>query len=1439
MKRYVPQLLLLLLSCAADEDSEALAKRAARSLLVLTTTTRKRAQNLPQKAKLGLLYVGVNFPRHMWKYLIHTIDSTGVKKAAAVDCTCRLVIALPCLIQLEPGFSLNTRIFKQYNAAPEGRRDGNAEATVESGTSPEASTSKTSSVVQPADEEAHGQTEDDDDEDDEDSSADVNTMEDIQLLEQSWSAAFSSSYIWPEQSPTPGGLGNFYADILRFLPFPFCRPPEPAFKEAVPTVPELKGPRHRQQQWPVAAEQHRHYSIENARSQENGEGNLFLAEGPTDPMGYPLQIAQLAYLLRHFDVELVQQALAEQSELATSPARCCRSLRTLRLLAALLLASPTVTEKPWSTVHNTELIRRILLHLYKICHHADALALQQSACVDDGTRNRATTGSSSLVEYAFLLASAQVEIIRREAAEAAQTSFAASGERAPAEEDRSRVISTVEKRAEVGLHPTPVLTAPQQSCTATQRSASVTAEKEVVSSYTLQETDRWDEDTPGSILASGALKSYLKMVQEAQKCAASIAAVAAPHEWLVPLAEHVLGRASAFVHAHKQRLSADKRLRTTNNGAEQNGSEGSHACSEDVTLRQLPRRRMSDKDSRKMCQYGGNTDSAPKSNEKETFSHSVIGARQSIADDLEPQRAARKDDLCGRPQYAFLLLGSMLWTIRKKRRLWGSRVTEQRVEKQGQGSAASGESLATMDGPSICPFCDKDYKPTIADVDFRHSRCGPSEDSQWTADDARFCFGIVEQVVYPDCLNWNEREECATYTLDNSARRSEDRGQPPSSVLDTPRLWTNSTESPCLPDITSSTLIATARQLPHEENSLVLYATSIIPVLVDMCRRLCDAEWDRVLFVLIRLRVEEKTSPLLVENAVALLCVDSIFTSVANYLAASPCATLPGLAAGDDIEVEANDSTPLGGCTSSLLPAESANATLSKTKLVPTKLASATPSKTNFALVCAPGLPRDRNVCSAISCLVHLIHSLLPCMLSCLDDDGQPDTRKMAAEVFSRFFVELESRLRSQRVEQSLTSAESSSATGPFAGTAVTTCTDKTGTFRKCRPTGITSTPPSTAAAKRDFLAGHALQSPVSSTTGGPLPPKPAQDYSYPRGQVPTNLQYEALSLCSTIYPSLLQRLDDARDTVRLAAAAALCSMLRFLGCQKEDHDYQQSQSCRNGAQEQSTMKDPLDASNKDAVDKSSLHRTEDDVEDATRELHQTRTTSEGEKEQLRRGTGQEYETPRGERSAANSVCPGVGVDLMANGQKGQPSSTSKPTPWRWPCLEYVVRGVVTFLDDQDEHLVVAIHDVLRLAGVLNPSFVLQGRVRTRTVKRAARQIVEKYYAKLTLDFQINKKISEEVAVIPSKRMRNRVAGFVTHLMKRIQKGPVRGISLKLQEEERERRMDFVPERSEVDVPTISIDQDAADMLRALDINLPNISVPSAGRGPTGPPGRR
>merc|ERR1712017_31869 len=116
-----------------------------------------------------------------------------------------------------------------------------------------------------------------------------------------------------------------------------------------------------------------------------------------------------------------------------------------------------------------------------------------------------------------------------------------------------------------------------------------------------------------------------------------------------------------------------------------------------------------------------------------------------------------------------------------------------------------------------------------------------------------------------------------------------------------------------------------------------------------------------------------------------------------------------------------------------------------------------------------------------------------------------------------------------------------------------------------------------------------------------------------------------------------------------------------------------------------------------------------------------------------------------------------------------------------------------------------------------NTTFLRQmGRVRTKTVKRASRAIIEKYYGKMTKDFHFNKRIIDDIAVIQSKRMRNKIAGYTTHLMKRIEKGPVRGISLKLQEEERERKMDFIPEKSEIQISNIEVrnDQVLKDLIK-------------------------
>ncbi|MHA1115080.1 MAG: 30S ribosomal protein S17e [Candidatus Heimdallarchaeum aukensis] len=61
------------------------------------------------------------------------------------------------------------------------------------------------------------------------------------------------------------------------------------------------------------------------------------------------------------------------------------------------------------------------------------------------------------------------------------------------------------------------------------------------------------------------------------------------------------------------------------------------------------------------------------------------------------------------------------------------------------------------------------------------------------------------------------------------------------------------------------------------------------------------------------------------------------------------------------------------------------------------------------------------------------------------------------------------------------------------------------------------------------------------------------------------------------------------------------------------------------------------------------------------------------------------------------------------------------------------------------------------------------GNVRTSQIKKLAKQIVRDFHDQLNLDFQNNKHVVEQVCSPMTKHMRNRIAGYVTRIMRKFQ----------------------------------------------------------------------
>ncbi|PLW79841.1 30S ribosomal protein S17e [Candidatus Woesearchaeota archaeon] len=58
------------------------------------------------------------------------------------------------------------------------------------------------------------------------------------------------------------------------------------------------------------------------------------------------------------------------------------------------------------------------------------------------------------------------------------------------------------------------------------------------------------------------------------------------------------------------------------------------------------------------------------------------------------------------------------------------------------------------------------------------------------------------------------------------------------------------------------------------------------------------------------------------------------------------------------------------------------------------------------------------------------------------------------------------------------------------------------------------------------------------------------------------------------------------------------------------------------------------------------------------------------------------------------------------------------------------------------------------------------GRIKTALIKRVTNELVEKHKDSFTKDYEENKAIVENFADIPSKKLKNIIAGYVTRLVK-------------------------------------------------------------------------
>lgn len=277
--------------------------------------------------------------------------------------------------------------------------------------------------------------------------------------------------------------------------------------------------------------------------------------------------------------------------------------------------------------------------------------------------------------------------------------------------------------------------------------------------------------------------------------------------------------------------------------------------------------------------------------------------------------------------------------------------------------------------------------------------------------------------------------------------------------------------------------------------------------------------------------------------------------------------------------------------------------------------------------------------------LSELMEPLLPSLLSCLEDDGQPDTRSLTASILGQLFELLREALGSHQQAHTDITNRLGVVTGAEAPGGVVSCKGKS----------------------------HQQNSGTCSSPS---------TLSY----VPPAQQREYLALCSSLYAALLQRLDDARSCVRVSAARALSCMLAFL----------KELKFRSRGMHSLQADTPTEATTGKSLGTSQRPRRVKVIEPGTQKGEALEEKPPNRKDES--GGSHDTDEPVGETTEADGLA-------APKPQEKAPGNHHEPS-WSWQCLEFVVKGLMTFIDDKDEELAGVVAEAAQLAGELNPDLL-------------------------------------------------------------------------------------------------------------------------------------